>query len=730
MTYSSDLDSDRHRVGYYVAFDGIATRLGTHDFSEAGNGGLSGTFLPCMPIESISGGGLRLDRQNALVLPGGLSFSAMDTSDVRALIRRRGGTASNLTASLSLSATSLTLTSGTNTFADGDTVYIDRETITLGTHAGSGQYTGCTRGAQGSQAAYHQGAAVVSSLPRHWLGRRLQLFAVNRDTGTEKAIRTAILSMSPVWRNGLWSFESIDLMRELRRPVNTGWFPQSGSRLRRADTATTFRIRVPNASAFIDGATAAGSIRIDGGRLPGVYQLTSGDVDEANGWIDVRRGNLLRAFDPSDDPITVQQVAAFSGDPAAVALLLMLSDRGDGSNNATYDQLPGRVPTTDDGTTPARTGAALPTAWVDVATWESLRGVAPLIVVYMDEPRSLIDILVEDISPLLGGYVYVTSDGKISFQRWRSSVPLGALVDSGDVVDADKSNVSLDLQTVEDESQVISSAVWQVNYDPVEKVHLRRIRVTWSDQVPIYGDELAQLELSSRSIWVGGSADNALISPPFGNELQVVIKLDRIYARTRDGVRTVHLSVPWSLSENFVPGYLFALTSTRLIDHEGGTSQTSQQYEVTSAEPDYGAGTVRVVAEQVPKGYIVAPSAIVASIASTTITLDTTGEEANLFDVNPGRDFPEGATVRIYDASASPPFSVSETETISSVADDTITLGAAPGTFTVTAGDLVVLEYSADTGNTNAAGADVRDHVFMTDDAGNLDTSDDGTTWA
>lgn len=116
------------------------------------------------------------------------------------------------------------------------------------------------------------------------------------------------------------------------------------------------------------------------------------------------------------------------------------------------------------------------------------------------------------------------------------------------------------------------------------------------------------------------------------------------------------------------------------------------------------------------------------------VNLDTTGTEADLFDTNPGQDFPLNCSVRIYDASASPPFSVSEVQQVVEVGDDYLMLDDAPSTFTMAAGDLVVLENSAETGNTNAAGGDVQDHLFQANDSDVIDsggpTARTATVWA
>lgn len=731
MAYADDIDSTRHRVGYYVAFDGVEDRPATHDMSAVG---LSGTYLVCID-GAPSGGGSRLDRTRGLVLPGGVSVTLADTSEARGLLVRLGGLTDTLSAAITSTATTLTLSSGAATYLNGTDVYVDRETITLGTHSGSGTYTGCTRGAHTSQAAPHAGGSVVSNRPRHWLGRRLVLYAVNLDTGTQQAVRAGVVSESPRYADGRWQIEAIDVSRELRRDLCRGWYPSPWTTS--SDDNTLFYADVPEPSLFVDGATYAGHVFIRGYANSQVMRLSPGDVETGNGRLALRYANVIQHFAGDGGDLEVRQVCLFTADPATAALILMLSATGDGSNHATYDVLPGRSAATLSDAVPARMGAGLPSAWVDVEAWEALIGIGRVMTVYLDEPTPLLDFLTEEVAPVLGGYVYVTASGQLSFQRWRPALPSGALESSGASIDADRDNLGGAVVTVEDESAILHSASWEVNYDPGQREYLRRIQVSWADQVATYGDELQTMERKSRTKWVGPASSSALVSPPYSNELQLVVALDRLYARTRDGLRRTELRLPWSYHLKAVPGWIFALTSSRMPDHEGAVGVSSVQYEIVSSEPDYGAGVVRVEAEQVQQGALIAPSFVI-----NAYTLDgggadldqfdvrTTGAGADLFDSAAGRDFPPGCTVRVYDVSASPSFSVSGTLVVDSVADDAIYGDASGLGFTPASGDLVVLEYTANTGAVNADGADVRDHVFMTDSSGALGTSDPGTVWA
>jgi hypothetical protein len=68
-------------------------------------------------------------------------------------------------------------------------VYINDETILLGSHSGGGTYTGCTRGIWGSPAQDHDaGNFVYTTGAPHWLGRRVEFIVHNLETAEERSV--------------------------------------------------------------------------------------------------------------------------------------------------------------------------------------------------------------------------------------------------------------------------------------------------------------------------------------------------------------------------------------------------------------------------------------------------------------------------------------------------------------------------------------------------------------
>lgn len=103
----------------------------------------------------------------------------------------------SLASSITAAATSLTVQSSllppsADTVSAGSVVYIDDEAILLGTHAGSGVYTGCTRGMWGTTARAHAAdAAVATSNP--YIYRRLATVIKRSSAGAETSTWRGLL---------------------------------------------------------------------------------------------------------------------------------------------------------------------------------------------------------------------------------------------------------------------------------------------------------------------------------------------------------------------------------------------------------------------------------------------------------------------------------------------------------------------------------------------------------
>jgi len=710
VTYATDTDSTEHRVGFYVAFEGIEARLATHDMAAVG---LSGTYHECIIPGTLTGGESRLDFLRHVVQPAGLSFTVSDSADVRGMIVRRG-TEDELSEEVTASATTIKTVGGS--FSSGDTVYVGRETITLGTLSGT-QYTGSTRGAHGSNADEHREGATVSTAPRHWLGRRATLCAVNLDTGTEDAVATFVLSASPKYSDGVWAFAGVSASTDLNRPVLSGWTEQvaTGS----ADTGQiiaadgsyiqTFSFYVPDARHLMGGANDNGACRVTVDDKVGFFVLRNNGVNTGSNLISIAPadwigGDRIDAHDAERaDRIAVRQVLYCFGAAARVAAELILSVEGDGTQS--YDVHPGRAPDDTDEQGWLRGGAGIPEAYVDVDSWGGVGYDDVRFIV--DESRPLFDVLRDEILWKAGGCADVDADGKLTFRKYKPVT----VVDGLDTYDTGDDVILTTVDSVDDESNAMGRAVFRCNYDPARRTFERTIVVDWPEAQEIYGlGAGAEVEVSSRALWTG---EGALRGKVQVTSAELRSYLERLRYRSTEGGRMRRIRLPWRYHVGMYPGARFNLTHAYAPDHEGAIGFTAVPHEVVSVRTDYGALALDVLCEEMPTAQLIAPAVSAASYNLGTIAIDTGGTDADYFPGTPGQYFPVGCTVRIYDADASPPFSSSQTTTVDAAAANSIQIDTNGLSFAPANGDLVVLEHGADATAAVANGANVQDYAFL-----------------
>jgi len=182
------------------------------------------------------------------------------------------------------------------------------------------------------------------------------------------------------------------------------------------------------------------------------------------------------------------------------------------------------------------------------------------------------------------------------------------------------------------------------------------------------------------------------------------VELDRYFAKRSPGIIKVNARLPWKFS-TLVPGDLVRLTWEQFNSFAGGTL-SARACLVVGVTPSMDFGGVDVDLHVLRTAKPLAPTAVVSSWNGGTKTLTLNAAGKFLPGSTPGRYFAAGWGVRIFDASASPPFSIlgGATFTVDSVTDTTIVLTASPGTAPAV-GDLVTLaDYDNATSTvTNAA---------------------------
>lgn len=678
----------------------------------------TGGIIPSLPAGSISAAGSALDRPRSLVTPGGFAAQVIDSDAVRLLFSRRGGNETELQFSIDESAT--TVIPLDDVYPQGQTVFTEKETILLGPLS-TGQYTLCQRGADGTLAVPHGATIGISDRPRHWIGRRASVWAVYLDTMASTRLRAGIMAASPQYSRGMWDLEFLDVQSQLNRPLMRGFQADKSSDW--AVVGGNLVITVQDDRNFADGDRSFVRVTANGadgsGDLLRIYRLPTGSVDRIAGTVSLGLIDVMYDSNPAalidvGTELELMQVAIITCDAATAALQVMISQFGDGTASIEYDLQPGVRPsltaTTSD-LAARQVGAGLPVDWVDRTSFEQLLGTGGICTFFLDEETRLLDFLVNEISWRLGGYIYVTREGQISFQRYRAGTTTLNTSELGrDEIIAGAVSV------VDDESEIIGRASIESNYNPASREYQLKQQVLFADLTGTYSDGLPVVELKPKSLWIG-TGGSVLTSAPSG-QWEIIGLLDRMYARTKNGVRKVRLRLPWSLHLEYQPGSVFKLTDDRLPDLDGALGVSGRFYEVTSSNPDTQTGTVEIEAEEMPRGFLVAPACIVLSYLAGVITIDTT--QLQYHQANPGQDFPGTCDIKVFDASASPPFSTFQQGTVSAVTGNTLV--TAGFVSPPAAGDLVVLLYDVPyTGDPAVnTGASVIDHLFQVDSAGTI----------
>lgn len=714
MAYADDIAQDYHRVGFYIRFRGIPTRISTHDPADWPNWNPSETYAATIVNDSLSGLSETLNRQSSVIEQGSLSWEVMATADMVALFARRGGTEDQLAAAINDVTSTVTTTDASLPTTGGTVVYCDRETMTIAS-GGGGTYT-VSRGQEDSETIAHATGALISTQPRFWFTRRFTLYAVNLETGTEAALYTGTLDSSPIFSDGKFSFSGQGIISSyLKRPLHTGWQEiesESTSSSRETLDITVKSTVGVSSPGYLRLSGSAGSMVVGGFLLANAPQITATQISVNNS--SFVAGDITAPTELSGEQVSVEQVTVVVGTPGRVALQAILSREGDQSNSD-FDVLEGKFADTagsDELFRDLRMGAGIDELDVDIVSFNQIPSDYD-IAAWIDETISLGDFLTDEILFRCGGYVFTTPAGVLTHKPYTSNAIRGGLTayTPDDVL---TSNVA----GTDDETGGIARVLIECNYRPFTREFLRSIELVFRDDRAIYGDIGESLSLKTKSINVGtsstGIASTHLFSQP-SSLIELESSFDRQRARQSWAGRRMSLRLPWRQHNTFTVGYRFKWTDARMIDFEGGTGVTDRYFEVTGRQLDLGTGEVYAECDEVPRGYLLCPSAFVTAWdgGTLTLTLDTT---TDLHDLSPGLDVNSNWGIVVYDASAN--FSVSDFTQVTSVTASQIVVAAAPvlsGGAAPAAGDLVVLYQTGDTNNLNDVDADVEDYAFAAD---------------
>jgi hypothetical protein len=274
-------------------------------------------------------------------------------------------------------------------------------------------------------------------------------------------------------------------------------------------------------------------------------------------------------------PVYPQHPIYGTGNPAMMALRIMLSEYGDGVAHAPYDLLPGEAAT--ETAVGKRVGAGLDPSTVDITSWLAASERYPHtqgFVIGIEGEESLITFLTEDIAPLLCGYVYVNSDGKIAFKSYDLSIT-SVEVDAT-ITD---SNILAGANTVWDETAAVGSVVVHGHYNPYNQKYLTIHNFVLPETYDLYQKRANTLDVKSR-LWAPDRSS-------------VVSLFDRYVSRFGGGSQSMSIKMP---IEGLLlrPGDEVRITSEYVPNFTGTMGITAQLCEVTSVSPDINSMTVDV----------------------------------------------------------------------------------------------------------------------------------------
>lgn len=611
-------------------------------------------------------------------------------------------------------------------FSAGQTIYLDGETITVGT-VGAGVLNGCTRGAFGSTATpstygtASDGESIYTTPPA-WRGRRAFLYgyALNANGGGFEQLLGVWIIDEPPRHLGddAWALSLASVAQEYyERPIGYGL--QSANLTGSATYGTsggrnTWTLPVNNARAFRTAVNYPTYAICEGPSGSAIVEVQG--VDTGAGTLTIyTEGQFGTPTEAVLRATTFRPFAVVGIGPQAV-LYLLLSRYGQGAT--TYDRLPGRDPSARDD--PGwRLGAGFATTEVDTSTtgWGGV-DTSTLATLIVDEQRPVSDAL-REWCLLTGTATRVDSQGRLTVFSLATPRTTAATTLGPDSVVPDSR-----VEVLADEGAIYPLASVKCAYNPLSKEFASTINLIDVSLAKRYPRSPKLREFEFRSFGCNDAPKSDPTAPPWVHPGDIPIaqvpSLVSDLMRGDNGLarRLVRLTLTLAHLDLRI-GDVVSLSGlpdafSTLPDMRGGTLNGAR-CRVISRRPRYSDGRIDVQLVVLDPLLVVCPAATIASAVTTTLTLATTGDE--LSGATPWNDFFVGAGVRIYDISAG----TSHATTVASInaGASQIVVTTAPG-FVVQAGvDYVVLDpLQSSASGTSASGYTLSEMAIVVDNDG------------
>lgn len=762
MAYSSNLTSPA-KIQATLRIDGIPILFGSVEgLTMAAVNTVDASWPALTSVDALIAGslkleGTKLDMGTLMVPPAGASLSIGINATWNKYFERRRMPQPRLTAQCTVASGTPTLTvSNSAGIEEGEPVYINRETLLVDTVPTSRTIAISKRNwcsLPGNKRAAHNTDAVLSTVPRHLLGRMAELrFWSSSLESDSEVVRYLIISDSPRYnlQTGAWDIAFTDAMSFFGRKIAVGFkgaAPTSAIQTTystgvNSQMLTAFSFSTEDAPEFATNANAEGALMLktkEGGKVLPIIVNAGGQVgvasDPAIGLEFVVSGAQINPTTPLTTlagGIEARRCYVFEGQPLKAAMQLMLSDAGQLENHGTYDVLFGLTSSASaasyritDGRNEKRFGAAIPAAMVTVPTEVDMVVPGFRMVVGANGEEDLLERLMDCAYAAGGFWVFTDSMRFVSFDGVYTDSTLTTIsVDAG--VAQDTQAISVD-----DESSVIHTVTIKCNHNPVANVFTGIISASYTDERETFREVAGTVTIERKGLVcnlpiVGLTSDvGSDVQSRAGFE-DVRVSLDRLFYRFAKGTRRYKMELPWQFSR-LRPSDLLRVTY-EFFNAFDATTVTALPCMVTSATPSFERGTVDVEMEVLHTGKLFAPTGEVTGWAGAVATMDAASKFGG--GATPTNQFAIGWTVDVYRAAAVPPFSTKVTKTISSMTGTTITLNSAPASPGV--GDRITLTAydSAGSSTANALGLTPLDYAFMADSDGLLGSADaEGDTW-
>ncbi len=561
-------------------------------------------------------------------------------------------------------------------------LYSGAETIAIDARVSSTEVSVGKRGVFGSRPHAHTSGAPLYAVPPSWLGRRVKLIgffieddgSINEDTAA--LLDTFRLEEPPTFTGPeRWELRASHLSDE---------FAEKKMGVGLADVQSFFRI-VPRTAGQRSFVAPYGTAPFTQGSYPTYIRLLGGDEASAIGTgaerasvhqitdLDVGRVGFMAANEVEgglipDPPESARHIAILrNGSPGVLAAIALSSRLGDGTLG-TYDVLPG-VESTMAGGPEWFFGAGLLSDEIDIDAFIDVGWAAPWWSYVIDDEISVVDFL-RDFCIVTESFWFVTAAGKLSVRTMQGRTPTSSATII-DVIGPEEGGV--DPLPVFDESGVLPRVRIQCSYNTIMQEFEESITIVDVEMARRYPNRQDVFEISSRAVHITPHRRRApRVALPQITVAQMEATLRRLMVADRRGRAIVtvatHLDAMTLDLGDFVD-------LTVDIPDLAGSTINGQRARVIGTLPviERGRGVLLLDLQLVERSYAIAPAAVIASVAGTTLTLRTTGPEV-ASSTAPARMFGTDWLLRIHDISGGTSELVFGTVT----GDTTVELGALP----------------------------------------------------